>query len=78
MSTKPDGGPAFPEIDGMGIARDGMALRDYFAAKALAGMMASPDLNFVDAVASTPATLIGIAKACYALSDAMLAERIKP
>jgi len=35
MSTKETGGPAFPTDDGKNI-REGMTLRDYFAAKALA------------------------------------------
>lgn len=62
-----DGGPAFPSHGSMGeVAQQGMSLRDYFAAKALAGMLA--DSNF-DHPPETAATL------CYAMADAMLKAR---
>jgi len=48
----------------------GMTLRDYFAAKAMQGLLS----------ASNPlvANIGGIAKAAYDMADAMLAERNKP
>jgi hypothetical protein len=56
--------PAFPEFDH--ISR-GMSLRDWFAGMALAGMRATGDaLN-----------MPGFAQWCYAVADAMLAEREK-
>lgn len=80
-----DGGPAFPCHEGIDRYDDergryvthflptgGMALRDYFAAKALAGgiheFFASGDAwqNYDDFV-----------KSCYRIADAMLAERVK-
>ena len=49
MSTEKinDGGPAFPGSytgqNGMPVWREGMTLRDYFAAKAMQGLMAARD-----------------------------------
>jgi hypothetical protein len=82
-----DGGPAFP-MDGSLLVQDGMSLRDYFAAKAMVGLLSS---EFNNAQAETqfiyhaddgltwnhssyPESL---AKLSYQLSDAMLAERLK-
>lgn len=67
-----DGGPAFPVPTGSGFV-EGMTLRDYFAAHALKGFLASgmdweeadgPDDNY-------PV----LAKHAYAMADAMLAAR---
>lgn len=72
--TDKTGGPAFPgpyvDSDGSLEAlwkQEGMSLRDYFAAKALQGLLASPNLTvqFDDA----------LAQAAYKLSDAMLEAR---
>ncbi|AEZ50850.1 hypothetical protein DC1_00032 [Burkholderia phage DC1] len=80
MDTTKTGGPAFPIADPFALRpRDeteleriasGMSLRDYFAAKALAGWIAStePQRNPVE-VADR------IAAGCYALADAMLRAR---
>ena len=39
------GGPAFPSHGSMGeVAQEGMTLRDYFAAKAMQGMIANSNL----------------------------------
>ena len=61
-----DGGPAFPV--GSGDMRDpvGMTLRDYFAAKAMQGLMASP---------SDPASVEIAAEWSYKVADAMLEAR---
>jgi len=61
-----DGGPAFPV--GSGDMRDpvGMTLRDYFAAKAMQGLMASP---------ADPESMEVAAKWSYNLADAMLKAR---
>lgn len=48
----------------------GMSLRDYFAAQALAGILASPQL-----ITTKPAPELALN--CYAIADAMLAERAK-
>jgi hypothetical protein len=43
MSKKDTSGPAFPSHGSMGeVAHEGMTLRDYFAAKAMQGMLACP------------------------------------
>lgn len=69
MSTN-DGGPAFPH-DGQQNYTGGMTLRDYFAAKAMQGM-----LFMVAHGAHTPANSHdGCAKEAYALADAMLKAR---
>lgn len=67
------GGPAFPvpaihHPDGSIDQFTGMTLRDYFAGKALAGMLADSNMNH-------PAPKC--AALSYALADAMLAERAK-
>lgn len=87
---KPDGGPAFPVVASTGdprdgvYCRDGMTLRDYFAAAALQGLLSqSPDSIFC---ATKSATHLAsekdngwahIAAMAYAASDAMLDERNK-
>lgn len=72
MSAR-DGGPAFPvplnpgeEFKAHGPA-DGMTLRDYFAAKALQGLLAAPQ-EHVDGFDAH-------AIVAYALADAMLKAR---
>lgn len=78
--TKQDGGPAFArpysEIaldDGHRIGIDpqeGLSLRDYFAVRALVGMLAfSGD--------EEPPEDNDLARSAYALADAMLVERAK-
>lgn len=75
--NKPNGGPAFPvmhSIDGNWVREpvkefSGMTLRDYFAAKALQGMLA--DANNPD---PSPEAMSLWA---YRHADAMLAERKK-
>jgi hypothetical protein len=59
-----DGGPAFPSHGSMGeVAHEGLTLRDYFAAKAMQGLM--------DAAMPMPE----IAAAAYAMADDMLKAR---
>lgn len=78
MSTKPDGGSAFPrqplwQIDGsqVSLVQEGMTLRDYFAGQALINMSHPEVLKVSEVDASC------IAEACYEVADAMLAERAK-
>ena len=82
MTTKNDGGPAFPQIDtetvgSQGEYQDrvysygGMTLRDYFAGKAMHGMVASGvtiDIDGEHLFQKRAAT-------AYAIADAMLAAR---
>lgn len=71
------GGAAFPVEGGefSGLHADpGMSLRDFFAAKALGGLIANPDPISGKTV---HAVISHIAKTAYAYADAMLAERAK-
>lgn len=91
--SKENGGPAFPVTksyeekycDEAGYARTrivtgltgGMTLRDYFAAKAMQGMLANTDAT--DETLHRQGFLFPILAAnAYELADAMLAERSKP
>ena len=66
MSEIKDGGPAFPITHaGNTYATTGMTLRDYFAAKAMAGALAESP--------SIPSETL--AKHCYELADHMLKAR---
>ncbi len=62
--------PAFPRpFSGTTqYAQDGMTLRDYFAAKAMQGFLASFDEE-------DPQSSQGFAIVCYALADAMMEAR---
>ena len=64
MTVKDNGGPAFPVIGHNVIVNKGMSLRDYFAAKAMEGMIMTQTYND-DA----------IAKYAYKIADAMLKAR---
>ena len=69
MNKNNDGGPAFPHHftqDSVGDCK-GMTLRDYFAAKAMQGMVAAEYEDNMD-----PATW---ADEAYEVADAMLAAR---
>lgn len=63
-----DGGPAFPDIRGLGA--NGMTLRDYFAAKAMEGQIARDE-------EAAGARIKDISEYAYRIADAMLAERDK-
>ena len=67
MSTIDNGGPAFPStITDDSLHVGGMSLRDYFAAKAMQGLMASP---------ANPESMKVAAKWSYNLADAMINAR---
>jgi hypothetical protein len=86
MNGPNDGGPAFPVPEirageiGVKPAEDGMSLRDYFAAKAMAGLIAS---GFQTKIAERitygdrPAVMLALAELSGEVADAMLAERAK-
>lgn len=63
-----NGGPAFPVSceDWKGVS-EGMTLRDYFAAKAMQGLVASGEYQ--------NGTAEWISEAAYAIADAMLSAR---
>jgi hypothetical protein len=66
------GGPAFPAWEqdeyGSKFFNEGITLRDYFAAKALQGLLANQNLNAYCEDAK-------IAKSAYIIADAMLNEK---
>jgi len=76
MSTPNDGGPAFPVPPAIcsgpnnewSYASDGLTIRDYFAAKALQGLLANQKVTF---------SYRGFAINSYLIADAMLVERSK-
>ena len=73
MTTKDDGGPAFPQIVDMvdfQFTSGGMTLRDWFAGQALAGFIASG--TFSNAGTGFESFIAGHA---YNVADAMLEAR---
>lgn len=82
MSTPDDGGPAFPMPpvgtgdlrDGMTSGSSGMSLRDYFAAKAMAGLIAASG----NGDGGVDYDEESVAESAYAMADAMLAVRSAP
>lgn len=73
MSKKDNGGAAFPEgvaitpMGDMHVGDPGMSLRDWFAGQVAAGSSVSLDIADQEKFAAY----------CYAVADAMLAERKK-
>ena len=67
MSEIKDGGAAFPLMRSIN-GSDGMTLRDYFAAQALAGICANQDNRVYG-------NSMEFARAAYRLADAMLKAR---
>jgi len=63
-NQKPDGGPAFP-AQFFDERATGMTLRDYFAAKAMQGLLSS----------ETQAPAIEFAENAYLMADAMIKAR---
>jgi hypothetical protein len=61
------GGPAFP-TPAHNLQNDGMTLRDYFAAKAMQGLLSDPDWR-------QDTTFEDTAYAAYEQADAMLEAR---
>lgn len=79
MEKPKDGGPAFPSDR---FSELGMSLRDYFAAKAMEGIIANSEniTNTLMWLNLTDFKVLNISDACelsYLLADAMLAEREK-
>lgn len=74
MSERDDGGPAFPTEPNTQSGRfkhHGMTLRDWFAGLALRAVLDTDDYNIAEG-----RRLLAIN--CYAIADAMLAERSRP
>jgi hypothetical protein len=81
MSNTNTGGPAFPSglidpstpEDAVQSLHNGMTLRDYFAAKAMQGLMGR---SWADAKGKFPENLHAVwATAAYKMADAMLKAR---
>jgi hypothetical protein len=66
--NNPDGGPAFPTANG-GSVDDGMTLRDYFAAKAMAAQIQHAGCDNIGEEK--------LSEWAYVMADAMLKERSK-
>lgn len=70
MTTQDNSGPAFPHEfkygDGTAQRCVGMTLRDYFATKAMQGLLSDPNIK---------ASTNEFAAMAYALADAMLKAR---
>ena len=63
------------------VARGGMSLRDYFAAKAMQALLMQPNhiaVNHQDGTVTTYPHRMVIAPLAYEYADLMLAEREKP
>ena len=73
MSNTNTGGPAFPTPT-HNLQNDGMTLRDYFAAKAMQGMLADPDTARTVQKARRKLDE-AVADMAYMFADAMLKAR---
>jgi hypothetical protein len=68
MSNTDTGGPAFPNVTPTRIYAEGMTLRDYFAAKAMQGLIGSP-------LCEASFSVNKKAEDAYLIADAMLKAR---
>lgn len=73
--TERNGGPAFPVYPESGVCSgtNGMTLRDYFAAQALAALLAGDDHRGAGAAPGHGTDLV--TRYAYRIADAMLEER---
>ena len=75
MSKQDNSGPAFPR-DHASDGHNGMTLRDYFAAKALAGMLSDHTTDCDYRVGETYEEFAtAVAESAYIFADAMLKAR---
>jgi len=72
---KNDGGPAFPIFPDNGNHADGMSLRDYFAAKAMASLIDASEVATETFADFGEGTAQAYACKAYMMADAMLAAR---
>lgn len=72
-----DGGPAFPPRLDPKTHPSGMTLRDYFAAKAMQGMLADPQTRESCTEDQEEKWMRSFARVCYEFADAMIAAREK-
>jgi len=77
MSNTNTGGPAFPQVELDQVTgnpcdqHSGMTLRDYFAAKAMQGLITSASLNRTESWYDEER----VAESAYKMADAMLKAR---
>lgn len=74
MKALKDGGPAFPVTTNCGSAYPlpGMTMRDYFAAAAVQGILASTEASQAHKI-----QVKNLAEGCYIIADALLSQRAK-
>jgi len=72
MSIRDDGGPAFPQLDLSKCQAPGMTLRDWFAGKAIAGILAHHEFDFAPIIAQA---VNHAAADAYRIADAMIEAR---
>lgn len=81
MSNKDNSGPAFPvtpeNYDQSGYCGEGMTIRDYFAAKAMQGMIINGGYDYEETESNSTARSRLVAADAYRYADAMIAERDK-
>ena len=83
MSDKDNGGPAFPEVPGESNSYEGklgMTLRDYFAAKSMAALVANNETFLASGrVGRSEGVAVEdkLSAAAYEFADAMLKARNK-
>lgn len=81
-AERQDGGQAFPATEthpswDYPVHHTGMTLRDWFASQALSNLPVDMFEAAMNADVPVAQARAGIAKACYQLADAMLAERAR-
>jgi hypothetical protein len=74
MSDK-TGGTAFPATNHYGHKLEGMTLRDYFAAKAMQGLIAGADDEIREYLDNLDDPMTNLATAAFLMADAMLKAR---
>lgn len=81
MSAVNDGGPAFPILErggqGLELSCVGMSLRDYFAAKAMHGLMTMDGVKVGEEGMQIPKHADIVAEIAYQMAGAMLKARAK-
>ncbi|MBJ8396871.1 hypothetical protein [Citrobacter cronae] len=75
MRKQNDGGPVFPEPVMDFLQYRGMTLRDYFAAKAMQGLLANNMMGDASLHECAPDWLSDISVGAYEFADAMLRAR---
>lgn len=82
MRILEEGGPVFPHLDSDGMTAEGwagMSIRDYYAGKAMAGLLANPGGPFqrcdISGWTMVNCDHAHIAAECYRMADAMLEAR---